>query len=197
MQPTNVLTLNLSPLIQLLELTSDLPLKIFFSSRDDDLIHSAFYSSRKLATAFKLHEVEKHMVEDDIRKYIERSLSEIKSPGLDYTLDAWPSPSELSKLIRHSRKPFIYVATAIRYIKGGGGVHYKSRLSAMANRDSGSGGGLQTSTIDHLYGHTLEQACVAKEESEVTPPMKRLVSIIVFFRNPLPMSAIASMVRFT
>ncbi|KAF8972030.1 hypothetical protein BDZ97DRAFT_2070665 [Flammula alnicola] len=181
-----------SSLIKLiLQPTFDIPLKFFIASRDEDLIHSAFYDLPKLSTTFKLHEVEKHVVEDDIRKYIERSLSDVKSLGLDRTPDAWPSPSELSKLINHSGRLFIYAATTIRYIRDGGNL-YKSRLSLIANRDSKTGSKLQTATIDGLYGHILEQACASKEDSEVIP-MRRLVSIIVFLRNPLPIQAIASL----
>ncbi|KAF8972051.1 hypothetical protein BDZ97DRAFT_1913295 [Flammula alnicola] len=166
-----------SSLIKLiLQSTFDIPLKFFIASRDEDLIRSAFYDLPKLSTTFKLHEVEKHLVEDDIRKYIERSLSDIKSPGLDPTPDAWPAPSELSKLLDHSGRLFIYAATTIRYIRDGRKL-YKYRLSLMANPDSKTGSKLQTSTIDGLYGHILEQACASREDSEVIP-MRRLISII-------------------
>ena len=51
---------------------------------------------------------------------------------------------------------------------------------------------LQTSIIDGLYGHILDQACELKEESEVIP-MRQLVSMIVFLRNPLPIQPILSL----
>jgi hypothetical protein len=170
---------------------SKIPLKIFISSQGNDLIHSAFDSHANLVTTFELHDVEKHVVEDDIRKYIVSSLLDIKSLGLDHTPDAWPSPSELSTLLGRSGKLFIYAATAIRYIRNGG-VHYKSRLSAMANQDSKSESKLQTGIIDDLYGHLLKEACAEKEEREVIQ-LRNLVSIVVFLRNPLPIHAILSL----
>lgn len=175
----------------ILQSASDIPLKFFIASRDEDLIRSAFYHHPELSTPFTLHEVEKHLVEDDIRKYIEGSLSDIKSQGLDPVLDAWPAPSELFNLVDHSGRLFIYAATAIRYINDGGKL-YKSRLSIMANRDQKTRSKFQTSTIDGLYGHILEQACASKEEWEVVS-VKQLISIIVFLRNPLPIQAITSL----
>ena len=170
---------------------SNIPLKFLIASRDEDLIRSAFYHRPELLTVFTLHEVEKHLVEGDIRKYIEKSLSDIMSEGLDPILDAWPSPSELSNLVHHSGRLFIYAATAIRYIHDGGKL-YKSRLSFIANRDPKTRSNLQTSTIDGLYGHILEQACATREDCEVDS-IKQLISIVVFLRNPLPIQAIASL----
>jgi len=182
----------ISSLVKLiLQLASDLPLKFFIASRDEDLIHSAFDFYPELSTAFILHEVEKHLVEDDIRKYIERSLSDIKGQGLDCVLDAWPTPSELSKLVGHSGRLFIYAATAIRYINNGG-KWYKAHLSTIANRDTKTQNRLQTSTIDDLYGHILEQACTSREDW-IVATLKQLISIIVFLRNPLSIQAIVDL----
>ena len=181
-----------SSLIRLiLQSASDVPLKFFIASRDEDLIRSAFYHHAELSTAFTLHEVEKQLVEDDIRKYIERSLSNIKSQGLDPILDAWPSPSELFNLVNHSGRLFIYAATALHYIHDGRKL-YKSRLSIMANQDAETRSRLQTSTIDGLYGHILEQACASREDWEIAI-IKQLISIIVFLRNTLPIQAIISL----
>jgi len=118
-------------------------------------------------------------------------LLNIKSQGLDPVLDAWPSPSELSNLVDHSGRLFIYAATAIRYIHDGRKL-YKSRLSIMANQDMKTRSRLQTSTIDSLYGHILEQAYASREDWEIAI-IKQLISIIVFLRNPLPIQAIVSL----
>jgi hypothetical protein len=180
-----------SSLIRLiLESSSTIPLKVFIASRDELLIRRAFTSIPRLRTAFYLHEADKDVVKDDIRIYLEMSLAEIKVED-GYISDAWPPQSEVSALLDRSGTLFIYAATAIRYISQGGS-HYKSRLSAMASRDIKSASKLQTSIIDDLYGHILDQACESKEESEVIP-MRQLVSMIVFLRNPLPIQSISSL----
>ena len=130
------------------------------------------------------------MGKGDIQIYLQMSLAEIKMDH-GHTLDTWPPQYEISALLDRSGTLFIYAATAIRYISQGGS-HYKSRLSAMANQDIKSASKLQTSMIDDLYGHILDQACESKEESEVIP-MRQLVSMIVFLRNPLPIQSISSL----
>jgi hypothetical protein len=180
-----------SSLIQLiLESASAIPLKVFIASRDEPLIRRAFTSLPRLRTAFYLHEADKDVVKGDTRMYLETSLVEIKVDH-GHTLDTWPPQSDISALLDRSGTLFIYAATAIRYISQGGPL-YKSRLSAMANRDIKSASKLQTSIIDDLYEHILNQACESKEECEVVP-MRQLVSMIVFLRNPLPIQVISSL----
>ncbi|GLB44022.1 hypothetical protein LshimejAT787_1502060 [Lyophyllum shimeji] len=175
----------------MLQSASAIPLKFFVTSRDEVLIRSAFCSIPGLSTALQLHEVEKSVVEDDIRRYVARSLLDIKSLGLDQTLDVWPVPSELSRLIQHSGRLFIYAATALRYIRDGAQL-YKSRLALMAKQEPNSASALQTSRIDDLYGHILEQACASKEVAEGVF-MRQLLSIILFLRNPLPIEDVISL----
>ena len=178
-----------SSLIRLiLEAASAIPLKVFIASRDEPLIRCAFTSLPRLQTAFNLHEVDKDVVKGDIKKYLEMSLAEIKA---DYgnTFDAWPPQSETSALLDRSGTLFIYAATAIRYISQDAKL-YKSRLSAITKRDIKP----LNKTIDGLYEHILDQACESKDESEVIP-MRQLVSMIVFLRNPLPIQAISSLSR--
>ena len=179
-----------SSLIQLiLKSASAIPLKVFIASRDEPLIRRAFTSLPELRTTFYLHEADKDVVKSDIQLYLETSLAEIKADH-GHTLDTWPPQSEFSTLLDRSGTLFIYAATAIRYITEGDQL-YRSRLSAMANRDIKSST-LQTSDIDDLYKHILDQAWKSKEESEVIP-MKQLASMIVFLRNPLPIQPISSL----
>ena len=182
---------SISSLIQLiLESASAIPLKVFIASRDEPLIRRAFTSLPRLQTAFYLHEADKDIVKGDIRTYLETSLAEIKADH-GHTLDTWPSQSEISALLDDSGTLFIYAATVIRYISLGGPL-YKSRLSAMVSQGIKPVSKLQTSTIDGLYDHILDQACESKEESEVIP-MRQLVSMIIFLRNPLPIQPISSL----
>jgi hypothetical protein len=155
------------------------------------LIRHAFTSLPRLQTAFYLHEADKDIVKGDIQIYLETSLAEIKVDH-GHTLDMWPPQSEISALLDRSGTLFIYAATAIRYISLGGSFSYKTRLSALTNGDIKSPSKLQTSTIDALYTRILDQACESKEESEVIP-MRQLVSMIVFLRNPLPLQPISTL----
>ena len=164
----------------------DIPLKIFITSRDEYQIRKAFKSGDSVREYFYLHDIEKDVVQNDIRKYLEKSLARIK----DDDSEEWPLPIELSGLVQRSGTLFIYAATAFRYIANGGEL-YKLRLSEMATQ------GLESVTefntdIDFLYIRILGKACEAKQSHEVAP-MRDLVSIIIFLRNPLPIDAIASL----
>ena len=99
------------------------------------MIRRAFASLPSFHTAFYLHEAENDVVKDDIRKYLEMSLAEIKADNGD-TSESWPPPSEVSALLDRSESGtlFIYAATAIRY-NSQEALLYKSRLSALANQD--------------------------------------------------------------
>jgi len=167
-----------------LEWASKIPLKIFLASRDEYRIRNAFGSTDSIR--FYLHEIEKDVVENDIRKYLETSFARIK----DDDSEEWPSSSELSSLVARSGTLFIYAATAVRYITNGG-KNYKSRLSAMVIYGQKSINKFETD-INSLYVHVLEKACEGKELHEVDH-MRDLLSITVFLRNPLPMEAITSL----
>jgi hypothetical protein len=125
--------------------------------------------------------VEKDVVEGDIRKYIETSLSEINNPDRDTTQD-------MSKLIHQCGTLFIYAATAVRYITGARGSPSK-RLSAITNRSTTK---IFQTSLDDLYGQILEQACTDMEEDEVDD-MRKSVADIVFLQHPLAIKDIASL----
>jgi len=171
-----------------LELASEIPFKIFLASRDESRIRNAFESTRaSIREYFYLHDIERDVVENDIRKYLETSLPRIKKDDSE----EWPSSSELSGLVKRSGTLFIYAATAVRYITNGGKNYYQSRLSAIVNDGQKSINKFETE-IDPLYVHVLEGACKGMESHEVAP-IRDLLLITIFLRNPLPMEAIKSL----
>ena len=169
-----------------LEWASKIPLKIFLASRDEYWIRNAFGPRDITREYFYLHNIEKDVVENDIRKYLEISLARIRHDNSE----EWPLSSDLSSLVERSGTLFIYAATAVRYITNGRG-DYKSRLSAMVIHGQKSTNKFETD-IDSLYVHVLEKVCEDKESHEVDH-MRNLLSITIFLRNPLPMEAITSL----
>ncbi|KIJ91722.1 hypothetical protein K443DRAFT_653503, partial [Laccaria amethystina LaAM-08-1] len=162
----------------ILEWASKIPLKIFIASRDEYRIRNAFGStSDSIRGYFHLHDIEKDVVQNDIRIYLKTSLARIKD-------------DELSGLVASSGTLFIYAATAVRYITIGG-EDYKPRLSAMLTHGQRSINKFETE-IDSLYVHVLEKVCEDKEPDEVDD-MRNVLSMTIFFRNPLSMEAITSL----
>jgi nucleoside-triphosphatase THEP1 len=161
-----------------LEWAPKIPLKIFVASRDEYRIRNAFRStSDSIRGYFYLHDIEKDVVQNDIRIYLKTSLARIKD-------------DELSGLVASSGTLFIYAATAVRYITIGG-EDYKPRLSAMLTHGQRSINKFETE-IDSLYVHVLEKVCEDKERDEVDD-MRNVLSMTIFLRNPLSMEAITSL----
>jgi hypothetical protein len=173
-----------------LVLESEIPLKVFISSRDESLIRDTFSSGDNKAKNFYLHDIEKDVVQKDIRKYLETSLANIRDKHCHGTAEKWPLKPDLEALVAHSGTLFIYAATAVRYIHDGD-EFYKSRLSEMVIHGLESVDKFQTD-LDVLYVHILEKAWKGKEKHEADA-LRDLVSIIIFLRTPLPMEAIASL----
>lgn len=96
----------------ILESLSDIPIKIFIASRDDDFIRRAF--SAFPAAHFR-HELERDVVEGDIRMFLGKSFSDIHQAFDSDSMDSWPPAHEVDQLICDSRSLFIYAVTAVRY----------------------------------------------------------------------------------
>ena len=173
----------------ILQLTSDIPLKIVITSRDETPIRNAFYSKPELLNAFYLHEVEKDVVKDDIEQYITKSLTGIKHRHLGQPLDGWPSQVELSHLVDRSGILFIYAVTAIRFIDDEG---YQDRLSIMILAESKPRSNLPTAEIDGLYGCIVDQAFKSRLPFEVER-MTNVLATVICLRNPLTIQGIASL----
>jgi nucleoside-triphosphatase THEP1 len=172
---------------------SDIPLKVFISSRQEPRISEAFSPGDNKVENLYLHDIEKDVVQKDIHKYLKTSLDNIRKSRDEHprrTAEEWPSQRELDSLTARSGTLFIYAATAVRYIRDGNGL-YKSRLSEMAIQGLESVDEFQTD-LDVLYIHILGKACSQKRKHEVDA-IRDLVSIVTFLRNPLPMEAITSL----
>jgi hypothetical protein len=163
-----------------LKSASEIPLKIFISSRDEYWIRKAFKSGDNKARI---------SISTTSRRTWSRTISASISrrhwpASRMMTVRNGPCQSNFPVSSQRSGTLFIYAATAVRYIANGGEL-YKSRLSEMAIQGLESVTEFQTD-IDFLYIHILGKACEAKQSHEVAP-MRDLVSIIIFLRNPLPM----------
>ncbi|THU80992.1 WD40 repeat-like protein [Dendrothele bispora CBS 962.96] len=159
----------------------DIPLKFFIASRDEDLIRTALRQEE----TFELHEVEKDVVRGDIRRYLKKSLEEIRVKR-SISL-AWPPQDEFTSLCDRSGILFIYAATVVRYVDS---IFYESRLSDLIREGFEQG----EASIDQLYGNILEIACRERNKQEIHL-MRELVSIVVFLQNPLPLKDIADLWR--
>ncbi|KAF9545458.1 WD40 repeat-like protein [Agrocybe pediades] len=134
----------------LLKLASQLPVKFFIASRPEPIIITKMHSPGFMTSTLYLHDIEQSLVEADIKKYLEETLSSM-----------FPAPSEdiLDELARRSGKLFIYAATVARYVNPEGikPSSSKRRLQAILDISSPTSS-LRYRDIDDLYTTVLDAA---------------------------------------
>ncbi|KAF4615147.1 hypothetical protein D9613_003435 [Agrocybe pediades] len=134
----------------LLKLASQLPVKFFIASRPEPIIITKMHSPGFMTSTLYLHDIEQSLVEADIKKYLEETLSSM-----------FPAPSEdiLDELARRSGKLFIYAATVARYVNPEGikPSSSKRRLQAILDISSPTSN-LRYRDIDNLYTTILDAA---------------------------------------
>ena len=166
----------------------NIPLKFFISSRDTTAIRGVFNQNpTHPPKIFSLHDdVEDAVVQEDIKLYLETSLSAIarRNPHPIH----WPPRDELDILLERSDRLFIYAATAIRYI-GVRDIDFRKRLTDVTRLTPAT---MQTD-IDSLYNIIMEQAFHSELEPREVTPRRETLSTAVFLLVPLCMDGIASL----
>jgi nucleoside-triphosphatase THEP1 len=166
----------------------DIPLKFFISSRDITEVRMAFHHSpAHLLRTLSLHSIERLVVREDIKTYLQYSLSVIGQQNQQPT--AWPPADEVDMVLKKADGLFIYAATAVRYI-GASNVDFKERLSQMARLKPSK---IQTRALDLLYNEVMAQAFSGNQEPREVSSRRETLSAVVFLQVALSMGAITSL----
>jgi len=181
-----------------------IPLKIFLTSRPDEAIRYTITplqpSLPSKWSVVHIHDIEKSLVQEDIRLYVIDELDKIaireskrgRSPG-----PGWPPSTEVDVIVENANRLFIYAATVIRYVGQSGDPC--TRLSEFVPNSSvregiSHGSGLTTKLIDALYITILERAL--EESSEGERDLVRMVlKLIVCAQTPLTLAGIADLLE--
>ena len=165
-----------------------MPLKFIVASRVTTKIRKAFHhNSKHPPKILSLHDVERTIVQGDIKTYLHTSLSEIAQGG-DRPL-SWPPPDELEILVERSDRLFIYAATAVRYI-GAPDVDFRKRLAHVTRLTPAR---MNTGIIDSLYNDIMVQAFHCELQPDEVSARREILSAVVFLLVPLSLDAIASL----
>ena len=163
-----------------------IPLKFFISSRETTTIRNAFHHNHTHPPKIlSLHDIERTVVQEDIKLYLETSLSAIARRH-PHPID-WPLRDELNILLERSDRLFIYAATAIRYI-GAPDIDCRKRLTHVTRLTPAR---MQTGVIDSLYNDIMQQAFHSGLEPDEVTPRREALSAAVFLLVPLCMDGIA------
>ena len=173
--------------------------KFFITGRPEPRIQSGFrlVLLRPLTDVFVLHEVEPSVINTDIRLFLKHGLSELaERRGIERGV--WPTDEHLDLLCERAGGLFVYAVATLKFLD-----HTFARPSKQLDiiiRAPGSTSHegkakLQSSgTLDSLYLSTFQTAFDVMD-AEDDEKVRFVIGAVVLAINPLPPSAIATLVN--
>jgi hypothetical protein len=169
-------------------------LKFFIASRPESHLRAAFRQEPlKLSTQiFLLHDIERHLVQSDIRVFLNFRLKNIAAARSDISLSSpWPPEISVETLLQQCGAHFIYAFTACVFIESK--FHDPRRrleiLITSAQRSTVNVG------IDKLYSDIFKLAFEDLDDSEVFFHLRRILSAVVLLFDPLSLQDMASLLE--
>ena len=172
--------------------------KFFITGRPEPRIQSGFRLGllRPLTDVFVLHEVEPSVVSKDIRLFLEHGLSELgKRKGIKR--DTWPTDEHLDLLCERAAGLFVYAVATLKFLDH----RFASPSEKLdiivrapgSTTHEGKAKVRSSATLDSLYLSTL-QAAFDGMDAEDDENVRLVIGMVVLAMNPLPPSAIATLV---
>ena len=169
--------------------------KLFITTRPEQHIRHTFSRNHE---QFYLHEIERSVVEADIRHYLRHQLSremvqkelpELKPPPWE------PRLKDLDALVRVAGKLFIIASTAVRFILDTTELNPRSQMARLLN-------GFEEEytyqrpeqALDNIYLQVLRSAVPAGSRNHIINRFQTVVGTIVLLRDPLPAQALANLI---
>jgi len=172
--------------------------KFFITGRPEPQIRSGFRlkSLRPITEVLRLHEVNRSLVDNDIKLFFRTRLAEVAETRSDcnFTED-WPNPSDLNILCEKAAGFFIYASTVVTFI--GSKYHTPTmQLDQIISlpQDTTQEG---RSGIDLLYTQVLEQAIDDMDiyAKEIYSCLRTVVGAALLVFNPLSMTALSDLLK--
>jgi len=173
--------------------------KFLITGRPEPRIQSGFRLGllRPLTDVFVLHEVEPSLINTDIRLFLKHGLCELaKRSGIEQ--DGWPTDEHLDLLCERAAGLFVYAVATVKFLdhsftppseqldiitRAPGSTSYEGK----ANLQLGT-------TLDSLYLSSFQSA-FNRASAEDDEKVRLVIGAVVLAMNPLPPSAIATLVN--
>ncbi|KAG6829936.1 hypothetical protein H0H87_009696 [Tephrocybe sp. NHM501043] len=155
-------------------------LKVFVSSRSNASTNDAFSNKalRQRREVFVLHDVEKDVVDADIRDYMMERLTKKATLRQISTHPPWPPPELVGKLVRMAGGLFIFASTVCEFIEARGDLEF--RLKEITARPVHEYTG-----IDGLYREILEYAIAQFPGQTTVDHCRSIIGTIILLQDPL------------
>jgi cytidylate kinase len=171
--------------------------KLFVTSRNEVGLRKAFANiiQRNAAQVVQLHEIEKSIVQDDIRVYLAHSFAKIMQDRADDfpCVERWPSESHLTELLLRAGVLFVYAVTVINF------VSYEmtdpmERLKLVIDTKADSNG-QPFRLLDELYTQILANVPPSETplDDTVLSRLRLILGALVFLLVPLRVHAIVEL----
>ena len=165
----------------------DVPLKFFISSREMTKSLNAFHHNPiHRPKILSLHNVERTVVQNDIKLYLQASLADIVPRSSQPV--PWPLPNEFEILLERAERLFIYAATVVRFLGEDDG-DFGIRLAHITCLTPAR---MDTGVIDLLYNDIMEKAFHCRLLPDEVSARREIVSAVIFLLVPLSTNTIAS-----
>ena len=173
--------------------------KFFITGRPEPRLQSGFRLGflRPLTDVFVLHEVEPSVINTDIRLFFEHGLFEIaERRGINR--DVWPTVQHLDLLCERAAGLFVYAVATLKFLDHGFASPMKKLDTIFQAPETTAPEGKATirsrTTLDSLYLSVLRNAFNGMDHED-DETMRSVVGTVILAVNPLPPSAIATLVH--
>jgi len=177
--------------------------KFFITGRPEPRIRSGFRleALRPITEVFKLHEVERPLVDFDIKLFFRTRLTETAKNWSHCNItEGWPLSSDIDILCEKAAGLFIYASTAIKFMVS---RHHQppKRLVTLISlpqntTHEGESGidSLYTEILRHAY-HDVGPDSQKQENQEVYHRFRSVVGAVLLAFNPLSMESLSDLLH--
>lgn len=174
-------------------------IKLFITSRPEPHIRLGFRlrEMQPITQVMILHEIASTAVNKDIRLFLEKELTKIAAQRSDIAVhQAWPKQHELDALTEQAAGLFIFAATVVKFIGGGGNpCQQLGRILVKADRSARDDVYPSNSfhaDVDALYSGILKDAfAVIGNDHLLKHRLRAILGLLVVAYNPLNSATIA------
>jgi len=172
--------------------------KFFITGRPEPRIRSGFRleSLRPITEVLRLHDVERSLVDSDIKLFFRTRLTDIAKTrsDCDFTED-WPTSSDIDILCEKAAGFFIYASTVVKFVASRNRtlIQQLDRIISFPQSTAHEG----RSGIDLLYTQVLEQAVDGEDADaeDLYSQFRTVVGAVLLVFDPLPAKALSDLLR--
>ena len=173
--------------------------KFFLTGRPEPRIREGFRLPPLVGTAdtFILHNVERNLVNNDIRLFLKRSFLELARHRSG--LDGWPTREQLNLLCKRAAGFFVYAVATVKFISHRNS-NPKKRLECLLQSPESTTHEGKTefkpeTTLNLLYTSILQEA-FGHDDPEDDHKIRSVLGGMILAANPLSPSTIATLLGF-